>query len=359
MSIKLNDLDTPFLWVDLNLLEKNILSLSSFFRKLGINWRPHTKGIKIPPISHMLLSAGASGITCAKLSEAEVMAKAGINNILIANQVVGSNKIKRLGSLAKKIHLIVAVDNENIAREMDHTAQMMKVKINVLVEVNVGQDRAGVESGPEVLALSKKILEMPGLNFDGIMAWEGHAAGIADVQKKKEAISESMSALKKTIKYFEEEDIPLKIISGAGSATYQISTGYSAYNEIQAGGAVFTDQAYQTWGVPTEPSLFVRSTITSRPTKKRIITDAGFKTVPGWIIDPLPLINFEIASVSMSSEHGEITLIYDDTSLKVGEKFNYQVGYGDVTVFLHDKLYGCRNGFIEKEWDIEGRGRIT
>ena len=157
----------------------------------------------------------------------------------------------------------------------------------------------------------------------------------------------------------EKEKIQLNIISGAGSATYQISTDFNIYTEIQAGGAIFTDQAYKSWGVSTQPSLFVRSSITSRPTVKRIITDAGFKTLPGWIAEPLPLNLNELENVSMSSEHGILKLKDENTTLMVGDKIDYQVGYGDATVFLHDIVCGLRNQKLEKVWKIQGRGKTA
>ena len=359
MLLNIKTVDTPFLWVDLDRMEKNIARLSAYFRDRKLNWRPHTKGIKIPEISKMALEAGATGITCAKLSEAEIMAESGIGNILIANQVVGISKIERLCILAEKIKVIVAVDDYGIAVQMANAAKLKHVSIGVLVEVNVGMDRAGVDPGFKTLDLCKRIISLEGLNFEGLMAWEGHAAGLTNSAQKKETITVSLNSLIETVNMFEQEKIQLNIISGAGSATYHISTGFNIYTEIQAGGAIFTDQAYKTWGADTQPSLFVRSSITSRPTRKRIITDAGFKSLPCWIAKPFPLNLNELENVSMSSEHGILTLKEDNAALMVGDKIDYQVGYGDATVFLHDTIYGLRNQKLEKVWKIQGRGKTT
>jgi D-serine deaminase-like pyridoxal phosphate-dependent protein len=359
MLQNIENVDTPFLWVDLDRMEENIASLSAYFRDRKLNWRPHTKGIKIPEISKMALEAGASGITCAKLSEAEIMAASGINDILIANQVVGTSKIERLCKLAEKINVIVAVDDSGIALQMAKAAKQNNVSIGVLVEVNVGMDRAGVEPGLKTLDCCKRIKNLEGLNLEGLMAWEGHAAGITNSVQKKETITQSLNSLIETVKMIEQEKIQLNIISGAGSATFQISTDFNIYTEIQAGGAIFTDQAYKSWGVSTQPSLFVRSSITSRPTVKRIITDAGFKTLPGWIAEPLPLNLNELENVSMSSEHGILKLKDENTTLMVGDKIDYQVGYGDATVFLHDIICGLRNQKLEKVWKIQGRGKTA
>jgi len=225
--------------------------------------------------------------------------------------------------------------------------------------VNVGMDRAGVAPGFKTLDFCKRIIGLEGLNFEGLMAWEGHAAGLTNSAQKKETIKQSLNSLIDTVNMLEKEKIQLNIISGAGSATYQISTDFNIYTEIQAGGAIFTDQAYKSWGVSTQPSLFVRSSITSRPTVKRIITDAGFKTLPGWIAEPLPLNLDELENVSMSSEHGILKLKDENTTHMVGDKIDYQVGYGDATVFLHDIIYGLRNQKLEKVWEIQGRGKTA
>ena len=329
MLQNIENVDTPFLWVDLDRMEENISRLSTYFKERNLNWRPHTKGIKIPEISKMALEAGASGITCAKLSEAEI------------------------------IQVIVAVDDYGIAVQMAKAAKQNNVSIGVLVEVNVGMDRAGVEPGFKTLDFCKRIIGLEGLNFEGLMAWEGHAVGITNFVEKKETIAESLRSLIDTVNMLEKEKIQLNIISGAGSATYKISTDFHIYNEIQAGGAIFTDQAYKSWGAETQPSLFVRSSITSRPTGKRVITDAGFKSLPCWIEKPLPLNLNQLENVSMNSEHGILTLKEDNDILMVGDKIDYQVGYGDATVFLHDTIYGLRNQKLEKVWKIQGRGKTT
>ena len=164
MLQNIENVDTPFLWVDLDRMEENIASLSAYFRDRKLNWRPHTKGIKIPEISKMAIEAGASGITCAKLSEAEIMAESCIGNILIANQVVGTSKLERLCNLAKKIQIIVAVDDYGIAVQMANAAKLKNVSIGVLVEVNVGMDRSAVAPGFKTLDFCKMIIGLDMLN---------------------------------------------------------------------------------------------------------------------------------------------------------------------------------------------------
>ena len=199
MKIKSDDIDTPFLWVDLDIMESNIINLSSFFQSKGLDWRPHSKGIKIPEIAKKLIDAGATGVTCAKLSEAEVMVAGGIKSILIANQIVGEKKIERLCELSKKAEIIVALDNEEVAIQMDQLAQKNYVQIKILVEINIGMDRAGVEAGETTLNFCKRIASLKNLNFLGLMAWEGHAVGIIDPKEKAQTITDSMHQLIESI----------------------------------------------------------------------------------------------------------------------------------------------------------------
>ena len=129
-------LDTPVLWVDLDVMERNIAHLATYFKRAGVSWRPHTKGMKVPAIAHKLVAAGAIGVTCAKLGEAEVMAAGGIKDILIANQVVGSQKVARLANLQRHADVIVAVDSLRNAREISQAASNAGVRVRALVEVN-------------------------------------------------------------------------------------------------------------------------------------------------------------------------------------------------------------------------------
>ncbi|HTX52509.1 MAG TPA: alanine racemase, partial [Candidatus Baltobacteraceae bacterium] len=151
-------LDTPALLVDLDKLEQNIATMKRvILDEAGIGWRPHTKAIKVPALAHKLLQTGAHGVTCAKLSEAEVMAQAGVRDILIANQVVGAAKVARVASLARQADPIVAVDCEAHVKALDGAAQACGARIRVVIEVNIAMNRAGVEPGAPVLDLARHV----------------------------------------------------------------------------------------------------------------------------------------------------------------------------------------------------------
>lgn len=358
VGLQKNELDTPVLWVELDTLEKNIATLAKHFRDAGINWRPHTKGIKTPAITHKAVAAGAIGITCAKLGEAEVMAAAGVRDILIANQIVTGQKITRLVNLRHHADVKVAVDNLDNVVALGKAAAQKGVELGLLVNVDSGMNRAGVTSAQGVLELAQLTTKTAGVKFLGVMTWEGHTLGFADPKEKHGAIDKAMSRLKEAVELCNSSGLACQIISGGGSGTAEYTPFAGVITEIQAGGAVFCDAKYSDWNDLTEPSLFVRTSVTSRPAADRVITDAGYKTLPAWHKQPKG-INFPaIKTFATSAEHGVLTLEEANDRIKIGDAFDFMVGYGDATVFLHDHLYGIRGGVVEVVWPLLGRGKL-
>ncbi|MEJ5197706.1 MAG: alanine racemase [Anaerolineae bacterium] len=355
----LDALDTPFLWVDLDQLEANIAALAAYFRKAGVAWRPHIKGIKTPEIAHKAIAAGAIGVTCAKLGEAEVMAGAGIRDILIANQVVGPHKIGRLVELCRTADVKVAVDCAANVRALAAAAVTAGVEIGVLVEVDNGMARAGVAPGEPCVALAQLVHSTPGVRFDGIMGWEGHAVGIADPAAKRAEVERAVGLLGESARLCRAAGLPVRIVSGGGSGDYTISAHLGVLTEMQAGGAIFCDATYLAWGAHTKPSLFVRTTVTSRPAPNRIITDAGFKALPAWTRAPVPVGLPPAQPYRTSAEHGTIILDAPDDRIRVGDTFDCIVGYGDATVFLYDRLIAARRGVVEAVWSVAARGKLA
>lgn len=353
-----DDLDTPVLWIDLDVLESNISAIAAHFKEQGVNWRPHTKGIKIPAIAHKALAAGAIGVTCAKLGEAEVMAANGVRDILVANQVVGARKITRLVHVQRQADVKIALDDLGVASEIGAAARGIGVEVPVLIEVNTGMNRAGVESGQASLELAKQVHDIPGVALRGMMTWEGHAVAVADPDEKQTAVEAAMDRLRETVALWQEAELPLEIVSGGGSGTAAITPGLGVITEIQAGGAIMGDVTYRNWWQLSQPALHVRATVTSRPTPERVIIDAGYKTLPRWHGVPQPQGVPAVADYRTSAEHG--ILVFDEPmqSLQVGDGLDILVGYGDSTLYVHDELYGIRNGLVEVVWPIVGRGKL-
>jgi D-serine deaminase-like pyridoxal phosphate-dependent protein len=348
---ELQSLETPALWVDLDIMEQNIALMAEWMKSAGVNWRPHTKGIKIPAIAHKLIDAGAMGVTCAKIAEAEIMAAGGIKDILIGNQVVGEKKIARLVEVQKLSDVMVAVEDFDNARQISEAAQKVGKRIRVLVEVNIGMNRAGVAPRETALAFVKQVLQLEGLEFKGLMGWEGHIVGIADPVEKDAAGHKAMTDLLDTVEMVRSAGIPVEIVSCGGSGSYKISAYTLGVTEIEAGGAILGDLTYVAWGAETRPSLFVLTTVTSRNVPDRAIVDGGQKTfTPVRMPKPLNLEGVEMAH--LSSEHGVLSITNKDLPLKVGDKISFIVGYSDWTVFLHDRLYGIRKGKVKSVWEI-------
>ncbi len=358
IGLSKNALDTPALWVDLDRLDRNISHLAAHFKSAGINWRPHTKGIKVPAIAHKLINAGAIGITCAKLGEAEVMVAAGIRDILIANQIVGKQKVTRLANLRLHADVKVAVDSRENVAEIGAAASEKGVEVGVVVEVNTGMERAGVAPGQPTLDLARLIHNTPGVRFMGLMTWEGHTLEASDPAIKRQQIEKSINLVAETAQLCRNAGLPVEIVSAGGSGTYAITPFLPGVTEIEAGGAIFCDQTYQGWGVDLEPALFVKCTVTSRSAPIRIICDGGFKTLPRGFAAPKPLGIEHVKNIALSAEHGIITLDVPNEQVKVGDTLDFVVGYGDATVFLHDVMYGVRNDVVETAWAVQGRGKL-
>ena len=355
------ELDTPVLLVDLDRLERNIARMRQvIIAEGGIGWRPHTKAIKTPAIAHKLLRAGAHGVTCAKLSEAEVMAAAGIQDILIANQVVGHAKIARLVHLRRHADVIVAVDCEAHVKALDAAAQAVGTALRVVVEVNIAMNRAGVEPGAPVLTLAKQVASCRGLRFAGLMGWEGgRIAEIPDPDEKRKSIEAAVGRITASAERCRASGLPIQIVSCGGTGTYWITAKLPGVTEVQAGGGVFCDVHYRRdYGVQHEYALTILTTVISRPTATRVICDAGWKAMARFPALPEPLDVGEVKSLNLSAEHATIELTSPRSAPAVGDTVPFVAGYSDSTVFLHDEIYGVRNGCLEAIWPILGRGKL-
>jgi D-serine deaminase-like pyridoxal phosphate-dependent protein len=355
------ELDTPVLLVDLDRLERNIATMRRIIiQEAGIGWRPHTKPIKTPAIAHKLLQAGAHGVTCAKLSEAEVMAAAGIRDILIANQVVGMSKLARLAGLCRHADVIVAVDCDAHVKALDAAAQAAKTRLRVVVEVNIAMNRAGVEPGEPVVSLAKQVASCRGLRFAGLMAWEGgRLAELPDPDEKRKKIEAAVGLITASAERCRAAGLAVEIVSCGGTGTYCITAKLPGVTEVQAGGGIFCDVHYRRdYGVQHEYALSILTTVVSRPTPTRIVCDAGWKAMSRHPAFPEPLGVGDVKSLNLSAEHATIEVDAPRSIPGVGEHVEFVAGYSDSTVFLHDHLYGVRGGYLEVIWPILGRGKI-
>ena len=354
-----NDIDTPALLLDLDVLEANIAHVAQSCRDHGVNWRPHFKGHKTLEIAKKQIAAGAIGITCAKLGEAEILADAGIRDILIANQIVGDIKIARLMRVLDAADVIVSVDaSENIAA-LAAAARNAGKTLRVVMEINTGMNRAGVGPGEPAVALAAEIAKHPNLRLAGVMGWEAHATSIADPVAKAKAVETAIGLLTATADQCRKAGHDIQIVSCGGTGTFLYCVKQPGVTEVQVGGAVLSDEHYRGHhNLPMPVSLTLLATVTSRPTPTRIILDAGRKSMSADAATPRPLNVPAVADVWLSAEHARLELQSPSETPRVGERVAFVLGYTDTTVHLHEEIVAVRGGRVEAVWKVAGRGKI-
>jgi len=360
VGVSVDELDTPALLVDLDIMEANIARAAEECRANGIQWRPHFKGQKTPEIVRKEMEAGAIGSTCAKLGEAEVLVEAGITDLLVANQIVGPQKIARLIALIGKGDVKVAVDSRAVSDPIGAAAAAAGKVQGVLIEVNTGMNRAGTEPGADTVALAKHIAATPGLKLRGIMGWEAHAVAIADGNEKSAVVADAIGHLVETAKAIRAAGIECEIVSCGGTGTFPYCARQPGVTEIQAGGLIFSDELYRTkFGLGFPQALTVLATVVARPTPTRVILDAGKKTMSNDAAAPRPLGVESSKPVGLSAEHTTVVLDAPSDMPKVGDKMQFVVGYSDTTVHLHEKIQAIRNGRVEETWVVKARGKLS
>ena len=351
-------LDTPALMVDLDVMAANIAVVAGACRERGVNWRPHTKGNKTIEIVRQELAAGAIGITCAKLGEVEVMASA-VPDILIANQIVGAAKIRRLMQLPRSVDAIVAVDNPGNVAELAAAAEAHGRRQRVAIEVNIGMNRAGVAPAGPVVALAGAIARYEGLRFAGLVGWESQATTIADAAEKERVVAEAIRQLTASADACRAAGHGVGIVSCGGTGTFPYCVGQPGVTEVQVGGGIFGDVHYRDhYHVDFACALTLLASVTSRPTPTRIILDAGRKALSSDAAMPEPLGLPPFSSFKLSAEHATIELQAPSERPQVGDKVTFTVGYSDTTVHLHEEIVGTRGGIVEAIWRVAARGKI-
>jgi D-serine deaminase-like pyridoxal phosphate-dependent protein len=359
IGLKDTELDTPALLIDLDALQQNIDLMAGHLRSRGIAWRPHAKAYKCPAIAHLLRRAGAIGVTVAKVSEAEVMAAGGIDDILIAHLVVGPSKCARLAALQRQANVKATVDNRDHVAPLGQAAADAGTTIGVLVDVDLGMNRTGVATVEAAAELARHVAATPGLRFDGLMGYEGHTLMIADPAEKRAAIAAALGKLIRDRDVVEAAGQECRIISAGGSGSYQLTADIAGITEVQAGGGIFACRYYtQACHVAGHhPAVSVLATVVSRPNSDRAILDIGQKSVSQHQALPILRDYPDCRFVGLSAEHATVALA-PQTNLKIGEKVHVVPGYSDFTFVLHDRVLGLRSGRVEAVWDLLGRGRL-
>jgi len=351
----LGEIPTPALLIDLATMERNIRHMAEFFSHGECKLRPHFKAHKTPEIARRQLAAGyCTGLTCATVGEAEVAAGF-CNDILIANEVIGPDKCMRVATLARSVDVKIAIDSEAGLGEIAAGANSAGTTVGVLVDIDVGLPRCGVQPGEPALALAKRAAGTPGVKFRGLMGYEGHVVGIEDRVRRTSGAAAAMELLTSTASMAMEAGLSMDMVSAGGTGTYDITGRTRGVTEVQAGSYVLMDTAYAKLDIPFEKALSVLGTVISRPRPGLCVTDSGHKACTEDHGNP-DVRDISGASVLfLSDEHAAIN-IPANADIAVGDRIQLWPSHIDPTINLHDAFYVVDGDQVVDVWPIVARG---
>ena len=349
------DLSTPALVLDLAALDRNIARMAAFFADRACKLRPHFKAHKTPEIAKRQLAAGScTGLTCATVGEAEIVATF-CGDLLLANEVVTAEKCARVAALARQVRVTAAVDSLEGLEMLSRAATEAGVTVGVLVDLNVGQGRCGVEPGEAALTLARQAAQSQGIALRGVMGYEGHLQPIRDRSERETRTRQAMQGLVATAQQIRDAGLPCEVVSAGGTGTYDISGRIDGITEIQAGSYALMDTDYTGVGVPFEPAFWLLGTVVSRPTRERCVADCGHKSTTKDHGNPLVRGIPGATVTSLNDEHATIARP-PDSRIKIGDRVELLPSHTDPTINLHDIFYVVKDDRVIDIWPIAGRG---
>src|SRR5262245_19247500 len=361
-----SEIPTPALLLDLDRFERNIQKMAAYVKTVGKKLRPHAKTHKCPEIALRQIAAGAVGVCVAKVGEAEAMAAAGVRNLLITTEVVGAEKIGRLLSvLDRQPETLVVVDHPDNVAELGQAMERAKRVLNVLVDVDVGGRRTGVQPGEPAVELAQVVQRQPALNLRGLQGYAGHCAHVMGFEERRRSSRRFMTRLMKTRELFEKQGLPIDIVSGGSSGTFDIDSELDGLTELQSGSYCVMDLDYRRIGGQSggdydafEMALSVLTTVISVPSAEMAMVDAGlkaFSTDKPFVPEPVEWPGVEYSWAG--DEHGRLTLTQAGRLPRLGDRIEFFPPHCDPTINLYDKIHVMRGDKVEATWDIAGRGR--
>ena len=365
-AVPIEEVPTPALIIDLDLFERNLDKMQTYLHNKSIDLRCHIKMHKCPIIAHKQIAAGAIGVCAATVSEAEVMQANGITHVLITSPVVTPEKIDRVITLGvSNPDLQMVVDDIEIANLFNEAAKRSGIQLSVLVDLDPGMGRTGIETGDPALSLGRHIVDnCSSLRFSGLQMYAGHCMHIEGFENRRGKYNHIMGKGTETKTLFEESGIEVPVFSGGGTGTFNIEAGLGLMTELQAGSYIFMDIEYREIGGKEserfedfEPSLFVQVTAISKPQQRLITVDAGFKSFAS---DKMAPEFRDVEGVIFhwgGDEHGIIQLTNPSREISLGDKLPMLTPHCDPTVNLYDYYYPVRDGMVEELWPITARGR--
>jgi D-serine deaminase-like pyridoxal phosphate-dependent protein len=360
-----DEIPTPALLLDLDRFERNVARMAAHARTHGKGLRPHAKTHRCPEIARRQIEAGAHGVACAKLGEAEVMSAAGVRGLLITTEVVTPGGIQRLLRLvAQAPETLVVVDNAENVQALSRAARAAGVTLNVLVDIEVGGRRTGMQPGPPALELARLVTASGALHLRGLQGYAGQCAHVPGWTARRAASHAAMGPLMDTRRLLEKDGIPVEIVAGASTGTYNIDSELEGLTELQAGSYCVMDLDYQRIGGQKgerfsdfEMALTVAATVVSVPEPGRAMVDAGLKAFS--TDKPFPPEAVERPGIEYGfagDEHGRLR-VDSDRSIRLGERIEFFPPHCDPTFNLYDRVYALRAGQVEAVWPIAARGR--
>ncbi len=358
-----DEVDTPALLVDLDAFARNLSRMATFAGDAGLKLRPHAKTHKCAVIARKQMALGAVGVCCQKVGEAEAMVRGGVDDVLVSNQVVGTSKLRRLAALAADARIGVCVDDAENINAIAEAAVEAGTNLDVLVEIDVGAGRCGVEPGAAAVDLAKRVADAEALCFRGLQAYHGSAQHIRDHDERGAAIENAARLARETAEALSTAGLECEDITGAGTGSHPFEAASGVYTELQCGSYIFMDADYAQNRMADgdlfddyENSLHVLATVMSTAKPGRAVVDTGHKALGN--DQGMPTIaDLEGAEYTKpSDEHGTIILKQGDNRVRLGDKLRLVPGHCDPTVNLYDWFVGIRDGRVAALWPIAARG---
>ena len=360
----ISDLDTPALVIDMDVMERNLTRVSDYAREHQLRLRPHTKTHKIPALARKQLHLGAAGLTVAKVGEAEVMLDAEPDDILVAFPVIGPAKLQRLMTVAELTRITVALDSKEALAELSEAASQFGRSIGVLIEMDVGLGRVGLEPGPAILEFARAIEACPCVTFEGLTFYPGHIRHMDHgATTALQAVSELVNG---AVQLLETNGFEVRVVSGGSTPTLFHSHEVTRLNEIRPGTYIFNDRNTKDLGACSleDCAATIMATVVSTTVRDQIIIDGGSKTFSsdraasgeasfGLVLDA-PDAHF----AKMNEEHGFIDIRGAGRSFKVGERVHVLPNHVCVAMNLHEQVYGIRGNQVEQVWRVDARGKL-
>lgn len=348
------DIPTPALILDLEIARRNIDYMAGRFREFPTALRPHIKVQKCAELARMQVEAGAIGVCTATVWEAIVMSRAGIEDVLIANQVVGKQKIKALAEAAKTGRLSVAIDCTENARDLSAAVTSAGSSLEVLIEVDVGMGRGGVRSARKGLILAESMSKLPGLTLRGVQGYEGHCMLEPDRELRIRKAREAMDYLKSVVNLLRREGFECPVVSAGGTGTYDITGRNPFVTEIQAGSYVFMDKFHGNLVPGFANSLTVLGTVIIQH-ENTIVLDSGRKSVGIDFVLPT-MVEYPFYQARYFAEEHALFDVDDRCRLGLNDVAELIPGYAPTTVNLYDVYHVVENEKIVDIWAVIPRG---